>query len=276
MESILGPERPGGQGLDQNQEESGNRTIWALLRDPEVCDQVDLVITCRDSTYEVWAARGMVRFQRVLRDGRLAFPIVEQLGDNPIARQQHDALATCAEELRAAAASGYPTKDVNQAFIAPEQVTYPYAYERIAQLFDSPLAPDIVVSPKCYAFGLQLGQQLPAFFLGGKLRQLHPGGDGKDPAGRHPQTLYEQILGDLDTNRCPVVSPKLKCVGIAWRNPSARRKAWQTLVVNMPSLDWVRLWSGNGQRPAPTRFTWRLSETAWRMPASKLLRSMAF
>ncbi len=44
---------------------------------------------------------------------------------------------------------------------------------------------------------LHLGQQLPAFFLGSKLRQLHSGGDGKDPAGWHPQTLYEQILGDL-------------------------------------------------------------------------------
>ncbi len=158
MERILGPERPGGQGLDYNQEESGNRTILALLRDPEVRNQVDLVITCRDGTYEVWAARGMVRFQRVLHDGRLAFPIVEQIGANPIAAQRHDALATCAEELRAAAASGHPTEDVNHACIEPEQVTYPAAYERIAQLFDSPLAPDIVISPKCYAFGLQLGQ----------------------------------------------------------------------------------------------------------------------
>ena len=57
---------------------------------------------------------------------------------------------------------------------------------------------------------LHLGQQLPAFFLGGKLRQLHPGGDGKDPAGRHPQTLDEQILGDLaggDDGRRGLVEP---------------------------------------------------------------------
>ena len=32
------------------------------------------------------------------------------------------------------------------------------AYERIAQLFDSPNAPDIVVNPKAYAFGRQPGQ----------------------------------------------------------------------------------------------------------------------
>ena len=31
-------------------------------------------------------------------------------------------------------------------------------YERIAQLFDSPRAPDLVVSPKAYAYGIQAGQ----------------------------------------------------------------------------------------------------------------------
>jgi phosphonoacetate hydrolase len=158
MEEVCGPERPGGQGLDNHQEESGNRAILALLQDPEVREHVDLVITCRDGAYEVWATRGMVRFERVLRDGQLAFRVVEQIGENPIARQQHDAIASCTDELRAAAASAHATADVNRAFIEPEQVSYPYAYERIAQLFDSPFAPDIVVSPKCYAFGLQLGQ----------------------------------------------------------------------------------------------------------------------
>ncbi len=158
MEHVMRRERPGGQGLDHHQEESGNRAILALLRDPQVRDQVDLVITCRDDTYEVWADRGMVRFQRVVRNGQLEFPIVEQIGTNPIADQRHTPIATCAEELRAAAASGRPTEDVNRAFIEPGQVSYPYAYERIAQLFDSPYAPDIVISPKCYAFGLQLGQ----------------------------------------------------------------------------------------------------------------------
>src|SRR5215470_6230896 len=138
MEQVLGPERPGGQGLDSHQEESGNRVIRGLLLDPEVRDHVDLVITCRDATYEVWAARGMVRFQRVLRDGQLAFPIVEQIGENPIADQRHTTIATCGEELGAAVASGHPTEDVNRAFIEPSRVSYPYAYERIAQLFDSP------------------------------------------------------------------------------------------------------------------------------------------
>jgi hypothetical protein len=144
--------------LDPQQEESGNRAILALLCDPEVRDHIDLVITQRAGAYEVWAARGMVRFVRVVEAGCLRYHVVEQIGVNPIADQRHTLLSTCAEELSAAAASGHPTEDANTAFIEPSQVSYPYAYERIAQLFDSPFAPDIVISPKCYAFGLQHGQ----------------------------------------------------------------------------------------------------------------------
>ena len=158
MDEVFGPERPGGQGLDRHQEESGHRVIHALLQDPEVRDQVDLVITCRGDSYEVWAIRGMIRFQRLLHAGQLTFRVTEQIGENPIARQEHDILATCADELRAATATGHAAEDVNQAFIEPEQLSYPHAYERIAQLFDSPYAPDIVISPRCYTFGLQPGQ----------------------------------------------------------------------------------------------------------------------
>ncbi|HSQ00061.1 MAG TPA: alkaline phosphatase family protein [Candidatus Dormibacteraeota bacterium] len=158
MATRLGPERPGGQGLDPNQEESGNRAILALLADPETAEHTDLVITHRADAYEVWARRGMVRFERLCTDGRQRFRIIEQLGENPIGDQRHDRVATCADELAAAAASGHPVDDPNQAFIEPGQLSYPYAYERIAQLFDSPFAPDIVISPKCYAFGRQPGQ----------------------------------------------------------------------------------------------------------------------
>ena len=44
------------------------------------------------------------------------------------------------------------------AFIEPSALTYPHAFERIAQLFDSPLAPDLIVSPRCWTFGRQPGQ----------------------------------------------------------------------------------------------------------------------
>src|SRR5438132_157645 len=50
----------------------------------------------------------------------------------------------------------------NRAIVAlltdPEHMSYPLAYERIAQLLDSPNAPDIAISPKSFAFGRQPGQ----------------------------------------------------------------------------------------------------------------------
>src|SRR5262249_21822050 len=61
------------------------------------------------------------------------------------------------EELRASAASGHPSDDPDRAFLEPHVVTHPYAYERIAQLFDSPRAPDLAVSPKAYTYGSQPG-----------------------------------------------------------------------------------------------------------------------
>ncbi|MEE8346719.1 MAG: alkaline phosphatase family protein [Dehalococcoidia bacterium] len=176
---AAGPERPGGQGLDSNQEESGNHAIAALLTDPARGEQTDLAITYRDGpdgqgAYEVWAKRGMIRFQRfrlpagrrgagggAQTGGRLpgyGYRIVERIGEDPIANQDPTALATLAEELEASARSGFSGSDPMRAFIEPEHLTYPLALERIAQLFDSPNAPDIVVNPKTYAFGRQAGQ----------------------------------------------------------------------------------------------------------------------
>lgn len=152
MESY-GPERRGHQGLGPDQEESGNRAILALLEDAAVRDHVDLVISCRNGIYEVWAGRGMLRFRRVADGGEPRFETVEQCGQDPLADEDATRLATLEEELGASGA-GRPA----EAFLEPEQVSYPFGRERIAQLFDSPNAPDLVVSPRCYAFGIQPGQ----------------------------------------------------------------------------------------------------------------------
>ena len=58
-------ERLAGQGLDEQQYESGDRAIHAILTDATAGPQTDLVITYRDGAYEVWAARGMIRFERL-------------------------------------------------------------------------------------------------------------------------------------------------------------------------------------------------------------------
>src|SRR5574341_1962377 len=171
IEKMAGPERLGGQGLDPTQEESGSRAIVALLTAPVRGEQTDLAITfrfepsreedgqSREGAYEVWAKRGMVRFVRFYSsDGGYGYRVLEQIGENPIANQDPTALSTLAEELEAGARSGHSGTDPAKAFVEPEQLSYPLAYERIAQLFDSPNAPDIAISPKSYAFGRQPGQ----------------------------------------------------------------------------------------------------------------------
>ncbi|GIW13250.1 MAG: hypothetical protein KatS3mg062_0689 [Tepidiforma sp.] len=157
---AIGPERPGGQGLDPHQEESGNRAIYQLLTTEEGRAWTDFVATARQGRdgswrYEAWALRGMVRWvRRFAPGGGYVYEVVEVAGENPLERQDYRALATYEEEL---AAAGNP-EDVQRAFIEPERLTYPYAYERISQLFDSPNAPDLVVNPKSYAYGRQPGQ----------------------------------------------------------------------------------------------------------------------
>jgi len=164
VRTYLGPERPRGQGLDRHQAESGNRAIAALLTDPVVGEQVDLVFTWRDGdadepgAYEVWAARGMVRFRRYVDDdGTIGFEIADVVGANPIEAQDPFALATIDDERQASAAGGFDADDPARRFVAPEQQTYPFGYERVAQLFDSPNAPDLAVSARDWAWGAQPG-----------------------------------------------------------------------------------------------------------------------
>ncbi len=157
-----GPERLGGQGLDANQEESGNRAIHALLSDPHTRERMDLVLTWRPDAeggaYEVWSTRGLVRFRRVLQDdGSLDYPIVEVIGDNPIAAQDPFALDSQKAEAEAARASGFDADDPARRFVAPAHQSYPFGYERVAQLFDSPHAPDLALSPVDWAAGPYLG-----------------------------------------------------------------------------------------------------------------------
>jgi hypothetical protein len=156
--ALAGPERPGGQGLDANQEESGNKAIYLLLTHEVAGPQTDFVATFRDGAFEVWARRGMVRFRRYAAKGRYEYEVIETIGQNPVENQDAHAVSTIDEELAAARASGRPSDDPNTAYIEPEQLSFPLAYERIAQLFDSPNAPDLVINPKTYAFGRQPGQ----------------------------------------------------------------------------------------------------------------------
>ena len=118
----VGPERLRGQGLDEHQYESGDRAIHAILTDATAGPQTDLVITYRDGAYEVWAQRGMIRFERhFAANGQgYEYRVIEQVGENPVANQDRKALATIDEELAASKASGFPGIDPNTAYIEPE------------------------------------------------------------------------------------------------------------------------------------------------------------
>ncbi len=218
---VYGPERLGSQGLSPDQAESGNRAILALLQDREVRDQVNLVITYRDGAYEVWSRRGMLRFRRLANDDDIAYETVERLGEDPLASEDPTLLASLDEEVRV---SG--TTDPNRCFFEPEHVSYPFAHERIAALFDSPNAPDLVVSPRTYTFGIQPGQhgsldvvqsRAPLAFVGpgvrpGRYSQVprqvdvaptlchlmgFPTISGKDLLGRNSSTYLERQDGNV-------------------------------------------------------------------------------
>jgi arylsulfatase A-like enzyme len=190
QEAIALPERLAGQGLDPEQFESGDRAIHAILTDAVAGPQTDFVATYRDGAYEVWAKRGMIRFQRLFAPSSgFEYRVIEQIHKNPIENQDPKLLAQLEEEVEAARASGFPAVDPNLAYVEPEHVSHPFAYERIAQLFDSPNAPDLVVNPKPYAFGRQPGQhgaldviqsRSPLIFSGPGIRQ----GDTSDAISR--------------------------------------------------------------------------------------------
>ncbi|MFN0094750.1 MAG: alkaline phosphatase family protein [Dehalococcoidia bacterium] len=156
----VGPERLAGQGLDSEQHESGNKAIFECLTSPEGEAWTDFVATCRGerdgtSSYEAWARRGMVRWIRTFaEEGGYDYQVVEVIGQNPLAAQDYRALSTYEAELGAAIDGPDPLR----AFIPHERITYPYAYERLSQLFDHPNAPDLAVNSEAYAFALQPGQ----------------------------------------------------------------------------------------------------------------------
>ena len=154
----IGPERQAGQGLDHNQEESGNLAIHKLLTTEDGRAWTDFVATARQSRdgswrYEAWSLRGMVAWVRDYAPGRgYVYSVVETAGENPLVAQDHRALSTYHDEL--SAGSGDPETN----YVEPGALTYPYAYERLSQLFDSPNAPDLAVNPKAYCYGRQPGQ----------------------------------------------------------------------------------------------------------------------
>jgi predicted AlkP superfamily pyrophosphatase or phosphodiesterase len=101
----------------------------SVLLDAELEPIVDMVCTHRDRAYEALAHDGRVRFRR---DGAGGFEVLDVEGRDPIADQSTDRFTPLGEELAAL----HPHRSDN---------AYPFAYDQIAQLYDSPAAPDLCV-----------------------------------------------------------------------------------------------------------------------------------
>ena len=82
--------------------------------------------------YEAASATGSVRFTRHAEGDGWAFEVLGHDGDDPLATQATDHLAPLDEER----ATPHPDRAAN---------SYPFAFEQISQLFDSPVAPDLCV-----------------------------------------------------------------------------------------------------------------------------------
>lgn len=162
LSHAAGPERAGGQGLDRNQRASGARAIHTLLTHPDLNGTVEMVVTFRPGegaappVYEAWSRAGMVRFIRRIAARGYEYAVIETRGRNPLAAQAHDTLATLAGEY--AAAGLLSDGDGTRLFLPSASLSYPFAYERIAQVFDTPDAPDLIVCPAADAAGKQPGQ----------------------------------------------------------------------------------------------------------------------
>ena len=127
------PEPSDRPGTDEHRE-AVDRAEAALL-DPAMAPLVEVVLRRhadgRRDTYEAASVTGRVRFDRTDVGAGWAFGHEVVDGVNPLADQSTDRFAPLAEER----ANPFPDRARN---------AYPNAYEQVAQLFDSPSAPDLI------------------------------------------------------------------------------------------------------------------------------------
>ena len=104
----------------------------AGLLDPALSPMVEMVLRRADEDrYEAASTDGRVRFRRRDDGAGWAFDVESSSGTDPLADQAADRFSPLAEEQ----ANPFPPRSIN---------AYPFAYEQVAQLFDSPAAPDLV------------------------------------------------------------------------------------------------------------------------------------
>jgi len=138
-------------GIDGNEGEAADEMIKFLINQPAL----NMVLTVRNGIYEAHSARGSVWFKRYMTPHGYRYQVVDQEGQNPIAEHRADLLNTLREELERGNnpnkyvfrqhESYHDANDPRLSFIEPENSSYPYAYSRIAALFDHPNSPDLAI-----------------------------------------------------------------------------------------------------------------------------------
>ena len=108
--------------------------LEATLTDPALSDRVEMVLsrTAAD-TYRAAAVDGEVTFRRTASEGRYRYDVVGSRGRDPLSDQSTDALVGHDTER----ARAQPPRESN---------SYPHAFDSIAQFFDAPNAPDLLVT----------------------------------------------------------------------------------------------------------------------------------
>ena len=104
----------------------------AGLLDPAMASIVEMVLRrAGEDGYEAASTTGRVRFRRRDEGAGWAFAVESVTGTDPLADQAANRFSPLADER----ANPFPDRSAN---------AYPNAFEQVAQLFDSPAAPDLV------------------------------------------------------------------------------------------------------------------------------------
>lgn len=139
----------GDQGVNSHESDAADVAIQALLSRPNIL----MVMTRRAGLYEVHSLGGTVWFARHLGPDGYRYEVIRVEGENPIENQDPYQNSTLESELAARGPNpnqvtydGYTGPDDPRiAFLDPDKVAYPFAYERIASVFDGHRAGDLLI-----------------------------------------------------------------------------------------------------------------------------------
>lgn len=158
INSYIPFERKGDQGLNGNEIAVFERILDGLF----TAKGLSMLITKIGDEYYVYSKRGTISFKRILISGKYEYPVTIIKGVNPIENTNELALATYQEEIAAGknpegtqyTSAGYSIDDERISFLEESDTSYPFAYERIAQIFDDPNAGDIIGLLEPYGDGM--------------------------------------------------------------------------------------------------------------------------